>query len=168
MKSLAAVAVALLVTASTAPAETPAAAQPNRLLLPGAAIRGAFFALSVKDARNVAKWYREQLGFTTVVERDVPERNIVAILLQRDSSLIEIIQRTDTQPAPTGEDGKRSAIRTQGVFKIGLTVADLQGLHDKLRAGGVQFDYHIVQPDGNPWKTFAVRDPEGNIVQFFG
>jgi catechol-2,3-dioxygenase len=135
---------------------------------PGGQIVGAFIALSAKDARGMADWYRSKLGFRTMLERDIPERKIVAILLAREGSIVEIIQRADTRPAPTREDGKRSAIEIQGVFKVGLTVEKLQQLHDVLAAAGVEFDYHIVQPDGNRWRTFAVRDPEGNIVQFFG
>lgn len=162
-------AVATLSLAGAAPsvvsAELPSSAATEA---PGGTIRGAFFALSVKDAKAMAEWYRSRLGFRTMLERDLPERKIVAVLLERDGSMIELIQRADTHPAPVGEDGKRSAIKTQGVFKVALTVANLQQLHDRIAAAGVAFDYHIVQPEGNPWRTFAVRDPEGNIVQFFG
>lgn len=115
----------------------------------------------------MAEWYRTNLGFRTLSERDIAEQKVVAILLERDQSIIELIQRDDSSPAPVGASGKRSAVQVQGIFKVGLAVTDLQGLHDQLEAAGVAFDYHIVQPDGLGRRTFAVRDPEGNIVQFF-
>lgn len=159
----------LLAAMLAAPAQSaPATVANAATITPGGPVRGAFFALSVKDARKMADWYRNQLGFRTLLEREIARQRIVAILLERDASMIELIQRDDSRPAPARADGRRSAIEIQGIFKIGLSVTDLQGLHDRLEASGADFDYHIVQPDGNPWRTFAVRDPEGNIVQFFG
>lgn len=152
--------------AAAAPSRSPPTVQPARAA-PGGSIQGAFFALSVADAKGMADWYRKSLGFRTLLERDLPERKIVAVLLERDGSIVELIQRADTQPAPL-RDGKRSAVSVYGIFKLGLTVSDLQGLHDRLAQAGTSFDYHIVQPEGHSFRTFAVRDPEGNIVQFFG
>lgn len=129
---------------------------------------GTFFALSVANAKDVAEWYCKHLGFRTLIERDLPEHKIVGMVLERERSLIEIIQRDGTQPPPEDANGKRGAFNLYGIFKIGFAVTDLQILHDRLEAEQVAFEFHILQPAGNPWRTFGVRDPEGNIVQFFG
>jgi len=141
----------------------PAAAQPSRSVPPLPSLRGAFFALVVADARQVGDWYRSLLGFRTLLERNQPERNLVAMLLEREGSMIEIVQRARGE-AP----GDEALFSRPGIAKIGFMTSDLDALHGHLEAAGVRFNHHIVRPEGNPWRTFAVRDPEGNIVQFFG
>lgn len=141
----------------------PAAAQPTAPVTPIPALRSAFFALVVADAREVGDWYRNLLGFRTLLERNQPERNLVALLLERDGAMIEIVQRA--QGAPPGDEALFSR---PGIAKIGFMTGDLDALQARLEAAGVRFNHRIVRPEGNPWRTFAVRDPAGNIVQFFG
>lgn len=141
----------------------PAAAQPPASVPPLPALRGAFFALVVADARQVGDWYRNLLGFRVLLERNQPERNLVALLLEREGSMIEIVQR-----ARGGASSDEVLFSRPGIAKIGFMTSDLDALHAHLEAAGVRFNHHIVRPEGNPWRTFAVRDPEGNIVQFFG
>ncbi len=142
---------------------TPAAAQPTPSVPPLPSLRGAFFALVVADARQVGDWYRNQLGFRTLLERNQPERNLVALLLERDGAMIEIVQRARGE-TPTDE----ILFSRPGIAKIGFMTSNLDALHAHFEAAGVRFNHHIVRPEGNPWRTFAVRDPAGTIVQFFG
>ena len=153
----------LLVAASVLPFAAPAAAQPAPSVPPLPALRGAFFALVVTDARQTADWYRGLLGFRILLERDQPERNIVAMLLERDGAMIEIVQRAQGTPPDDA-----TLFSRPGIAKVGFIVGDLEALHARLEAADVRFNHHIVRPEGNPLRTFAVRDPEGNIVQFFG
>lgn len=141
----------------------PAIAQPAPAVPPLPALRSAFFALVVADAARTADWYRGLLGFRTLTERNQPERNLVAFLLEREGAMIEIVQRA--QGAPPDD---ATLFSRPGIAKIGFVTSDLDALHDHLQAAGVRFNHHIVRPEGNPMRTFAVRDPEGNIVQFFG
>jgi catechol 2,3-dioxygenase-like lactoylglutathione lyase family enzyme len=143
-------------------AAAPVAAQPAAPP-PPPALRGAFFALVVADAPRVADWYRGLLGFRTLAERNQPERGVVAMLLERDGAMIEIVQRAQGTPPDDA-----TLFSRPGIAKIGFGTADLDALHAHLEAAGVRFNHHIVRPEESALRTFAVRDPEGNIVQFFG
>jgi hypothetical protein len=55
-----------------------------------------------------------------------------------------------------------------GLFKLGFWVDRLEHLEAQLRQQGVRFSHGIVTPPGSDYRTFAVHDPEGNIVQFLG
>ena len=55
-----------------------------------------------------------------------------------------------------------------GFFKAGLHVRDVEALRDTLRARGVDFVYQLARAKDFPLRSFTVRDPEGNLLQFFG
>lgn len=68
----------------------------------------------------------------------------------------------DTQPR-AGE-----AHRTHGFFKSGFVIDDLDAEYARLKAKGVLFAYELGQPPDGPYRSFGVRDPEGNLLQYFG
>lgn len=131
-------------------------------------LSGGFAAIMSEDARRMSSWYKNVMGFETMREGDVSRNSIRFALLKHDESLIEIIQRDDTIAPAKGDDGQREAWRMQGYFKVGFFTDNLDALELELRKHDVIFDHGIVRPDGNPYRTFAVRDPDGNIIQFFG
>ncbi|UDF04979.1 VOC family protein [Asticcacaulis sp. AND118] len=143
------------------------------LLLPTAVqadpkFSGGFMAVSVADARATARWYTQMLGFAVTQEGAVPDRPIRFAFLANGDSLIEIIERPDAAPPPLAENSQRQAWRTHGIFKAGFWTDDIEALETHLTAKGALFSHRIVRPDGAPYRTLAVRDPEGNIVQIFG
>jgi hypothetical protein len=56
----------------------------------------------------------------------------------------------------------------RGIFKTGFWVADLDGLASELERKQVRFSHGIVVPPGADYRSFAVLDPDANVVQFFG
>jgi len=134
----------------------------------GPRISGGFLAVSAADAAALGAWWREMLGFEVLLQASLPEHGVEALLLTRGASLVEIMQRREAEPAQTDAHGAREAWRRHGYFKAGFFVDDLDALEADLRARGGAFEHGVVRPQGNPLRTFAVRDPEGNLVQFFG
>ncbi len=125
---------------------------------------GSFFALSVADAGVVSLWYRDRLGFEIVREEAASASKIRIVLLKRGDNLIEIVQRESAStPGPMPD---RSYER--GIFKVGFRIEDLEGLAQELKRKDTIFLHGIVVPAGAHYRTFAIKDPEGNIVQFFG
>lgn len=129
---------------------------------------GGFIAIMAEDARGLATWYEENLGFRIVQEGQRDDGKSRFVLLALGSSQIEILQNPGATKPPIDDEGVRAAWRQQGFFKAGFVVPDLDGLETKLRGKRTAFSHGIVQPPGNPYRTFAVRDPEGNVIQFFG
>jgi catechol 2,3-dioxygenase-like lactoylglutathione lyase family enzyme/ketosteroid isomerase-like protein len=127
---------------------------------------GSFFAVSVRDAAATAAWYRDRLGFETLRDGASPDGAVRFALLRRRDDLIEIVQRQTPLPPPAAAAGDRS--HELGTFKVGFWVDDLAGLEAKLRGQANSFRHGIVTPEGADYRTFAVNDPDGNVVQFFG
>lgn len=120
---------------------------------------GAFVALSVANIDPMVAWYRDVLGFTVYREGTAPNRPIRFALLQNGSHLVEILQLPDTTPRVDN---------THGFFKSGFVVADIDAEYARLKAKNVTFAYELGQPPNGPYRSFGVRDPEGNLLQFFG
>jgi catechol 2,3-dioxygenase-like lactoylglutathione lyase family enzyme/ketosteroid isomerase-like protein len=126
---------------------------------------GAFFAVSARDAVATAAWYRDRLGFETLREGASPDGKTRFALLRRRDDLIEIVQRTGAVPAPAAATEDRSY--EHGLLKVGFWVEDLAGLAAALKAKGTAFAFDITTPPRADYETFAVTDPDGNVVQFF-
>lgn len=125
---------------------------------------GSFFALSVSDATVTATWYREKLGFEVLREGGSPDGGLRFALLRRGDHLIEVIQRK-AATAPTAMPDRSFE---QGIFKAGFWITDLDGLASELERTRTRFSHGIVVPPGADYRTFAVLDPDANVVQFFG
>lgn len=133
---------------------------------PPPAVTGAFFALSTGNFDGLVAWYRDNLGFT--VDHTVAlTSGLKGALLSRPGALIEIAQ------LPSARSRKAVGVpddigAVHGIMKIGLQVSDLDALYAIARDRRLDISFAPTQPPGNPLRTFAVKDPDGNTVQFFG
>ncbi|MBI3885741.1 MAG: VOC family protein [Opitutae bacterium] len=156
----------LLVTAFAAAANPPAP-PPAPPPPPLSAAPGAVVALSVADLDRQLAWYRDTLGFTLFSHGTAPNVTLRFALLTRGPSLVELLQFPDAKPLAAAAPGV-AVHQLHGFFKGGFVVADLDAHFRALQARGVAFEFEIVRPPNGPYRTFGLRDPEGNLLQFFG
>lgn len=126
-----------------------------------------FVAVSVADLDRMVAWYRDSLEFTLHSQGTIPGGKIRFALLQQGNSLVEVLQLPDSRPLKEAAPGFREA-QIQGFFKAGFVVEDLDRVYAAVRKKGVHINYEIVRPPDGPYRTFGIRDPEGNLIQFFG
>jgi catechol 2,3-dioxygenase-like lactoylglutathione lyase family enzyme len=127
-----------------------------------------FWAISVADLDSQLAWYRDTLGFAVFSQGTMPGPQIKFALLQQGSALIELLQIPDARSLREVAPNAPDQSRIRGFFKGGAVVADVEGLFQRLRARGVRFAFELGKPPGGPYRVFGVRDPEGNLLQFFG
>jgi catechol 2,3-dioxygenase-like lactoylglutathione lyase family enzyme len=126
----------------------------------------AFFALSTGDFDRLVAWYRDNLGFK-VDHSSSTGSGVKGALLSRPGALLEVLQlSTAKSRSAGGVPAKPESVH--GILKIGFEVADLDGLYSRARERHLDVFFEPTQPAGNPLRTFALKDPDGNIVQFFG
>jgi catechol 2,3-dioxygenase-like lactoylglutathione lyase family enzyme len=129
---------------------------------------GAFFALSVADARAGAKWYQEKLGMTIVMDAPKQDRNTV-IALEGGGLIVELIQNDDALPLATVAPGvKGNNFLVHGMVKAGVIVSDFDAMLAKLRDRGVPLAFGPFPAKEGQRANFAIRDNAGNLIQFFG
>jgi catechol 2,3-dioxygenase-like lactoylglutathione lyase family enzyme len=146
-------------------AATPAAAQSTPLL---GANSGSFVALSVADIDRMTTWYRDTLGFTVYNQGQAPNNpQIRFALLHQGNSILEIIRLPDAKPFVEVAPGRAGPWLVHGSFKIGFVVEQVDSVYAHFQRQGREFAFQLSQLDG-PYRAFGIRDPEGNLVQFFG
>ena len=124
---------------------------------------GAFFALSVANYDSMVNWYAEKLGFNLVT---VSENNYrKGALLSKQGFLLEIAHFNDVSSRSNLRDNLESH-QIYGIFKFGFLISNIEKFFDKIRNEGIEIFFPIVDADAG-YKTFGIKDPEGNIVQFF-
>ena len=148
-----AVAMALGCGATSAGAQTPSS-PPVAVEPPGP----AFFAMRVADFEAASAWYREVLDLDVANELDAEDGGYSIQILSGPGLMVELIEQRDVPPASDPH---------LGLFKAGIHVADLDGLHQRLLALGVDADQEVFADSALSIRTFVFRDPEGNRIQAF-
>jgi len=77
-------------------------------------------------------------------------------------------RRRQPEPETEAAPGSPEAHQIHGFFKSGFVVQDLDEIYERLKVRKVTLAYDLGQPPGGPYRSFGVRDPEGNLLQFFG
>ncbi len=126
--------------------------------------QGTFFALSVQNIENMKDWYIQELGFELVSQGGNEQRK--GAILKGHHVTIELAEFESAVSlnslAPSLESHE-----VHGYFKIGFSVKDLDALFKEVQSRKLTHFFGIVNAsDGT--RTFAIKDPEGNIIQFFG
>ena len=135
---------------------------------PGATpqVRGAFFAISTGDRERLVAWYCDNLGFK-VDSTGTGSTGVKSALLSRRGAILEILQLpTAKSRAAWGMPDAPESVH--GILKIGFEVDDLNSLYEAAVRRRVAIFFAPVRPSDNRLRTFGVKDPDGNIVQFFG
>jgi hypothetical protein len=132
------------------------------------AVDGAFFALSVANVDTVSLWYQDNLGLKVISNGEAPNRIAKFAILQGNGILIEIIQHSKAQARRSITPAINDAVQIHGIFKLGMLVRDIDAVYTGFKKREIVIAYDLMQAKDVPMRSFAVRDPEGNLVQFFG
>ena len=133
----------------------------------GPDLRGTFFALSVADLDHIASWYSENLGFDIDKQGQAPNAPVKFAMLSRDGAVLEVLQLASAKSrADWGLPAEARDVH--GILKLGFIVRDVDALFALARERKLEIFFPLVDAKDVPMRTFALKDPEGNIVQLFG
>jgi hypothetical protein len=60
------------------------------------------------------------------------------------------------------------AFQIRGIFRAGVVVDDLDAAFQELEARKVDIAFRVFNDNALAYRTFAIRDNSGNMIQFFG
>lgn len=129
-------------------------------------VTAAFFALTVSDLDGMAAWYQSNLGFRIEIRSNPENGGPRGAILVRDGARLELLQYTSARPRSVW--GLPEAEQVHGILKIGFEVSDIETLFATAQERRLNIFFPLVTPPGSGVRTFGLRDPDGNIVQFFG
>jgi catechol 2,3-dioxygenase-like lactoylglutathione lyase family enzyme len=127
-----------------------------------------FIALSVASLDRMLPWYRDTLGFHVHSTGTAPNGNIRFALLRHGDALVELLQLPNARPRTEAAASTTAAHEIHGFFKSGVVVQDIDAAYRRARERGIPLAYELGQPPNGPDRSFGVRDPEGNLLPFFG
>lgn len=128
------------------------------------AMSGAFYALSVQDLERATAWYQDHLDFVVQSEGSNEQRS--GALLTRPGVILELAQFTGAVALDELQPELESH-QVFGIFKLGFSTLKLDDTFHALEKGGVTIFFPIVSASDDQ-RTFGIKDPDGNIIQFFG
>jgi hypothetical protein len=128
----------------------------------------AFFALSVGDVDKMALWYCDNLGFHVDRKDDGSGVAKQFAILSRPGALIEMVHFTSAKSRTGWGLSNVDTHEIHGIFKLGFDISNLDGMFARAQKAGLEIFFPIVQARDVPRRTFGLKDPEGNIIQFFG
>jgi hypothetical protein len=89
-------------------------------------------------------------------------------LLRSDDNILELIQNPKARPLSKAVPGIKDPFEIHGIFKLGFTVRNFEGVFADLKRKGVKMDFEITPLNDLGFRAFGIRDLDGNLIQFFG
>ena len=135
---------------------------------PFKAVMGAFVALSVPDLEASSNWYAEKLGLKIVKHAVSQDKKRAATILQGNGLSVELIWLAEALPLSKIAPELQGSHQVHGIFKSGLFVENLDETLKELKSQNVTFAFEPFFDEPMQCRMFAIRDNNGNILQFFG
>ncbi len=117
-------------------------------------VNGSYFALIVSDVDGSSGWYKAVLGLEHV-SRSTEAGRYDIINLIGPNIFVELLQLPHAGARPGGQ--------TQGPFKVGMLVEDIERFAAKLPAA--VSPANIIFDEVNNLLVLQLRDPDNNTVQ---
>ena len=120
-----------------------------------------FIAIRVRDVARMAEWYAGTFGLEPKKSLDGDSGSFSIRILGNEVLTVELIEQRGTEDVPD---------RQIGLFKVGLYVEDAKRALAQFRALAAippHEDVTVFVDEPLDVRTFVIRDPEGNRLQFF-
>jgi catechol 2,3-dioxygenase-like lactoylglutathione lyase family enzyme len=162
-------AILLLVVASFAIAQTSDSARKPEAPKAVFKAHGAFVAITVPDIDVASKWYAEKLGLKIVKDHSMrPDNKAAVTVLQGNGFAVELIWLDGSAPLSKVAPQVKGPQEIYGILKSGIYVDDLDATLKELKSRNVTMAFETFYDKSMDCRMFAIRDNNGNILQFFG
>lgn len=126
-----------------------------------------FAALIVNDMDKSLNWYRDVLGFKLVNSNENAAKGFKQANLVNGHAKLELLELGNSVKKEQVRNLTGNDSRVDGIFKIGMRVADFDAWIAHLRANQTTFSGNVVTDPLTQKKMVIALDPEGNRIQFF-
>lgn len=130
-------------------------------------IKPYFSAIFVSNIDSSIAWYNKTLGTSLRDLTDTPERGVIQANLFNKNMLIELIQLTPSIAVDSILKNYPPRTKIRGFVKAGFIVTDIDDLWNRLKKEKTKFEGRMVTDRISNKKTFLVKDPDDNLIQFF-
>lgn len=121
----------------------------------------------VTDMEVATTWYTTIFDVVLKEEFAFPEWGMRVNLLQNDQLKFELVSRNQfytPQELVPNYDLREKPIN--GFYKMTFEVADIQTIYNKCKEKNVEIYFDLNTDDHLKIKSFSIKDPDGNVLQF--
>jgi predicted enzyme related to lactoylglutathione lyase len=126
-----------------------------------------FTAVVVADIDSSMNWYSKMLDVTLRNRADNPDRGFKQAVLFNSALMIELVELTKGIAKDSLLRNYPAGTQSLGFNKIGFSVSDISAVFNELTAKQATFFGKMVTDPISRKRTFLIRDPDGNFIQFF-
>jgi hypothetical protein len=128
-----------------------------------------FIGLFVYNLDSSLAWYRTKLEFEIIDTVNNNKNEYRFALLSWNQTLIEMIEHPKIISNKQIKECYPDNLGSQGFFKLGFYIEDLESLQYKLKSKNENITYPILKAEGfsRKLKLFIIEDYEGNMIQFY-
>jgi catechol 2,3-dioxygenase-like lactoylglutathione lyase family enzyme len=131
-------------------------------------VNGGFVAISVPDLDASANWYMEKLGLKRVKHAISADKKSAVTILQGNGLSVELICLAEAASLSKIAPALKGSHQVYGIFKVGVFVDDFDAALRELKSRQITFAFEPFFDGSMQCRMFAIRDNNGNILQFFG
>ena len=125
-----------------------------------------FSALVVKDFNTSVAWYQSVFGLKGKTEVNDPNQAYKIRILESSNYLLEILELKGSLKRDELLKGKPNGTELQGHFKIGFGISHVDEWLKHLKSLDIEVP-QVWTDSATGKKNFIIKDPDGNLVQFF-
>ena len=120
--------------------------------------------LSVSDMERSLKWYKDVMGFDTVLKDFYapPLGARICFIRGCGGFEIELFQYDEPKAIPADRLKPNSDLQTIGTKHLAIQVADMAGFKEKAVAYGVDIAHEVTMTGES---VMFIRDPDGVLVE---
>lgn len=125
-----------------------------------------FSAAVVKELAASVKWYQSVFDLKVKAEMNDPKESYRIAILESPNYMVELLELKGSLTKEELLKDRGEGAEAQGHFKIGFKISDTEAWLKHLKNLGI--DVPQAWTDAKTGKkNFIVKDPDGNLIQFF-
>jgi catechol 2,3-dioxygenase-like lactoylglutathione lyase family enzyme len=126
-----------------------------------------FTAIMVSNIDQSVQWYSDIFGLVVRNRYDSKDGVYKQVLMHSPEMLIELVELKSQLTADEALKDKPKGTGVLGFSKFGFLAPQFDELHKTLTDKKVTFAGRTIRDGVSGKRTFAIQDPDNNLLQFF-
>lgn len=137
-------------------------------IVKGQDIRPFGIAIYVSNLEESTQWYQDVFNVESYKTMSYPEYGVFKIELLKNKNLyFELVQRDNSfsvYDIKPDYDIRQAPL--EGFYKLTFEIDEIEKFYNKLKSKEVKIHWDLNQDDELKIKTFIIKDPDNNLIQF--
>jgi hypothetical protein len=125
-----------------------------------------FSSVIVNNIERSVLWYKSVFSLQVKSETNDVQNGYKVAILEGANFLVELLELKGSLVPATLLEGKGDGTKIQGHFKLGFKVSDVDACLNRLSRLNIEVP-QVWEDKATKKRNFIIKDPDGNLIQFF-